>query len=105
VTAFDDARDVLVQVTDELVGKQRTHGNLSIELPPIAALQLASLLQLLEHAAAPRPPMPPAHAALVAAVLDVIRDFFLDCPAVLAVLADDPDPDGTPPAFPAKTRH
>ena len=98
MTAFDDARDLLVRVTDELVGKQRTHGNLAIELPPIAALQLASLLQLLEHQA-PRPPLPPAHAALVAGILVLVCDFFEDCPAVLAVLAD------AAPAPHPKTRH
>jgi hypothetical protein len=104
VTAFDDARDVLVRVTDELVAQQRTHGQLAIALPPIAALQLASLLQLLEQEV----PLPTAHATLVATILGLVRDFFENCPTVLAVLADgdDPDPDGPRPAhFPPKTRH
>jgi hypothetical protein len=104
VSDFDDDAAALVQVADELVAHQRIEGNLTIELPPIAALQLGSLLQLVLR----RVTLTPATRTLAGALLVLVREYFADCPAVLAYLdADDPaDPDAhRPGTFSTNTRH
>jgi hypothetical protein len=92
VSLFDDRVAALARVAEELTTHQQAEGNLEVELPALAALQLATLIQVARQHA----DLPAAHRVLAADVLEVIRRYFVDCPAVLAVLAVD---------FPTNTRH
>jgi len=102
VSDFDEDAAALAQVADELVAHQRVHGNLVIELPPIAGLQLATLLQLL-----PLTALTPAAGTLVGSLLVLVRAYFAACPSVLAVLdaGDAVDPDARRVPFSTNTRH
>jgi hypothetical protein len=74
---------LLDRVADELIGLQDTDGNLTVELPPLAAMQLAGVLTWTMRSSA----FDPATRALSAALLQLARQYFADCPAVLAVLS------------------
>jgi hypothetical protein len=103
VTDLDDDAEWIVLLTDELTTRQQ-HGNLVIELPPIAVVQLAGLLQL----ARARPDLTPPFEATAAALLVMVRHYFADCPTVLDVLADGDDPtadDVRPLHLRTQTRH
>lgn len=92
MSTFDDRAEILSRVAEELTTHQQAEGNLKVELPALAALQLATLIQVV----LPDANLPAAHRALGAAVVILVQQYFADCPAVLAVLAAD---------FPTKTRH
>ena len=96
MTTLDDDAAALVRVCDELTDHQRMQGNLAIELPPGAALQLAALLQLLLRES----PLPPGTRTLVEAILVMVAEYFAGCPSVLAVLEA-----GAPPVYGVKTTH
>jgi hypothetical protein len=101
VSDVDDDAAALANVVDELVALQRVQGNLTIELPAIAGLQLGSVLQLLRRRVA----LTPASDTLAGALLLLVRAYFADCPAVLAYL-DEQDPDAhRPGTFSTNTRH
>jgi hypothetical protein len=95
VTDFDADAAALVRVVDELTDHQRTQGNMALELPPGAVLQLAALLQLLQRGSTP-----PATRMLVDAILLMVAEYFAGCPNVLAVLEA-----GAPPVYGVKTTH
>src|SRR4029453_7343496 len=81
-------------LVDDLITKQQRAGNMLIELPPVAALQLAGVVLLaLKH-----PDMPPSHRTIGSAIVALVRDYFADCPAIAAVLDADAESE-------SKTRH
>jgi hypothetical protein len=82
VSDFDADAAALVRVVDELTDHQRTQGNMALELPPGAVLQLGALLQLLQRAGR----TPPAVRTLVDAILLMVAEYFAGCPTVLALL-------------------
>ena len=93
--------DGAAAVLDDLIDKQARHGNMVIELPPIAALQLAGIvLVALKH-----PNLPPSHQTIGSVIVAMIRGYFEDCPAVVAMLDSDYAADAGDPENRIQTRH
>ena len=89
-----DDDDVRIQVTAELMEKDAAVGGLTVELPPLTVMLLAGMIQLAQRV----PCLNPPSKQVAGDILAMVRDYFRDCPAVLAVLAagDDPDQDQPP---------